>query len=67
VSKDASKDNLKRVMIRIRTEGITNPLPIIHSNSIQWMRLRVGGMPKEYGITGILVTCQAFSNLLYEH
>gem|GEM_PF-3990286 len=31
------------------------------------MRLRVGGMPKEYGITGILVTCQAFSNLLYEH
>jgi hypothetical protein len=33
--KDASKDNLKRAMIRIRTERITNPLPIIHSNSIQ--------------------------------
>jgi hypothetical protein len=34
VTKDASKDNLKRAMIRIRAEGITNPLPIIHSNSI---------------------------------
>jgi hypothetical protein len=51
VTKDASKDNLKRAMIRIRTEGITNPLPIIHSNSILDEEV-VSGMLKEWGITG---------------
>jgi len=35
VTKDASKDNLKRAMIRIRAEVTTNLLPIIHLNSDQ--------------------------------